>query len=191
VTPPAHLTIVAAIPTHRDTVWTTEADTARGAQGLAAVLCAAPSPRGLDALITLHGGLGTGKTSFVRHLLRALGVDGRVRSPTYTLLETYRVDSPAGPIEISHFDFFRFDDPSEWVDAGLREPFESAGLKLVEWPEKGADLLPVADLALHLEVLPAGGSPDDDARRVRAEARTPRGLPWLAAWLGKARAVRP
>ena len=104
-----------------------------------------------DARIELHGPLGAGKTTFVRHLLRALGVAGPVKSPTYALLEPYRAAAAAGGFEIAHCDFYRFEDAQEWEDAGFREVFSRPGLKLVEWPEKAAGLLPRADLRLAIE----------------------------------------
>ncbi|MDQ2734656.1 MAG: tRNA (adenosine(37)-N6)-threonylcarbamoyltransferase complex ATPase subunit type 1 TsaE [Pseudomonadota bacterium] len=118
-----------------------------------------------DAVIELHGPLGAGKTTFVRHLLHALGIHGTVKSPTYALLEPYRLPADRGGFEIAHFDFYRFDDPQEWEDAGFREVFAGDGLKLVEWPEKAAGLLPRCDLRI-------GISPRDDgvARDVRFEA---------------------
>ncbi|MDP2006915.1 MAG: tRNA (adenosine(37)-N6)-threonylcarbamoyltransferase complex ATPase subunit type 1 TsaE [Rubrivivax sp.] len=122
-----------------------------------------------DAYVELHGVLGAGKTTFVRHLLRALGVTGRIKSPTYAVLEPYELPG----LVISHFDFYRFTDPREWVDAGFRELFAQPGLKLAEWPEHAAGALPVADLRLHIEAQP------DDSRVVRAEAATPRGLALL------------
>ncbi len=75
-----------------------------------------------DAFIELHGPLGAGKTTFVRHLLHALGVAGRIKSPTYAVVEPYAVDGLA----ISHFDFYRFDDPREWEDAGFRDVLRRA-----------------------------------------------------------------
>ena len=87
-----------------------------------------------DAFIELHGPLGAGKTTFVRHLLRALGVEGRIKSPTYAVLEPYSL----GDLAISHLDFYRFGDPREWLDAGFRDGFAAPGLKLVEWPELAA-----------------------------------------------------
>lgn len=92
---------------------------------------------------TLRGDLGAGKTTFVRHLLRALGVTGRIKSPTYALVEPYDLPAPAGGPTMPpawHADLYRFDDPREWEDAGLRELFASPGLKLVEWPEKAGSL---------------------------------------------------
>jgi tRNA threonylcarbamoyladenosine biosynthesis protein TsaE len=134
----------------------------------------AVKPALADAFIELQGPLGAGKTTFVRHLLRALGVAGRIKSPTYAVLESYEVQGHA----ISHFDFYRFNDPREWLDAGFREIFAAPGLKLAEWPEKAGDLLPLADLRLHLE--PGEPGENGDQRQVLAEAGTPRGLELLA-----------
>ena len=120
---------------------------------------------------SLDGPLGAGKTTFVRHLLRALGVTGRIKSPTYAVVEPYALPGLA----ISHFDFYRFDDPRELEDAGLRDLFAAPGLKLVEWPEKAAAALPVPDLQLAL------APQDDDARQVTAHAFTPAGVALLHA----------
>lgn len=119
----------------------------------------------MGASIELHGALGAGKTSLVRHLLRALGVAGRIKSPSYAVLESY--DLPQGAIH--HFDFYRFADPREWEDAGFRELFAAPGLKLSEWPEKAAGMLPLADLQVWIAVQ------DDDSRAVTLSAGTPRG----------------
>jgi tRNA threonylcarbamoyladenosine biosynthesis protein TsaE len=139
----------------------------------AAALARRPSLR--EALIELHGPLGAGKTTFVRHLLHALGVTGRVKSPTYALMEPYELDRDGSAWPIWHFDFYRFDDAQEWEDAGFRELFAGRGLKLVEWPENAGDLLPVADLRLH--IAPDAG----EARSVRVEAQTALGVALLDA----------
>lgn len=118
-----------------------------------------------DAFVELHGPLGAGKTTFARHLLHALGVTGAIKSPTYALMEPYRAGADRGDFEIAHCDFYRFDDPQEWEDAGFREVFASPGLKLVEWPEKAAALLPRCDL--RIAIAPRA---DGDARDVRFEA---------------------
>jgi tRNA threonylcarbamoyladenosine biosynthesis protein TsaE len=123
-----------------------------------------------DAFVELHGPLGAGKTTFVRHLLRALGVTGAIKSPTYALMEPYRAAAGHGGFDIAHFDFYRFDDPQEWEDAGFREVFASPGLKLVEWPEKAAALLPRCDL--RLDIVPRA---DGEARDVRFDAMSARG----------------
>lgn len=127
-----------------------------------------------DALIELQGPLGAGKTTFVRHLLRALGVAGRIKSPTYTVVEPYR----AGALDIAHFDFYRFADARELIDAGLREQLAAPGLKLVEWPSHAAALMPPCDVRLAIE--PQG----DDSRQVLAQAFSPRGRALLAAVRG-------
>ena len=123
-----------------------------------------------DAFIELHGPLGAGKTTFTRHLLHALGVTGAIKSPTYTLMEPYRSDVAHGAFEIAHFDFYRFDDAQEWEDAGFREVFANPGLKLVEWPEKAAELLPPCDL--RLAIVP---QEEGDARVARFEAMSASG----------------
>lgn len=123
-----------------------------------------------DACIELHGPLGAGKTTFVRHLLRALGVRGRVKSPTYAVLEQYALPG----LDILHFDFYRFNDPREWDDAGFRELFAQPGLKLCEWPERAAGRLPPADLSLSIEPL------EGDARQVTVHAGTARGRELLS-----------
>ncbi len=101
----------------------------------------------------MHGQLGAGKTTLVRHLLRALGVQGRIKSPSYAIVESYEL--PQGTIW--HFDFYRFSDPREWEDAGFRDIFAGPGLKLAEWPENAARVLPVADWDVHIELNLQGG----------------------------------
>jgi len=123
-----------------------------------------------DAYVELRGELGAGKTTFVRHLLRALGVSGRIKSPTYTVLEPYSLPG----LEISHFDFYRFADPREWEDAGFREAFAAPGLKLAEWPQQAEPMLPLPDLRVLMEVV------DESRRRITLQALTPRGMELLA-----------
>ena len=130
----------------------------------------AAQPGVARAFIELQGPLGAGKTTFVRHLLRALGVTGRIKSPTYTVMEPYLL---ADGSEAAHFDFYRFSDPREWLDAGFREVFEQPGLKLAEWPAHAAGLLPVPDLRLLIE-------PDDALRTVTVQAHTALGKALLA-----------
>ena len=138
-------------------LWADEAAAQATAQQLAAALL--PSP---NAVIELHGPLGAGKTTFARLLLRALGVQGRIKSPSYAVMETYDLPASSGGGTASHFDFYRFGDPREWEDAGFRDVFAAPGLKLCEWPEKAAGQLPPPDLQLFIELMP------DDSRRVRA-----------------------
>ncbi len=137
-------------------------------EAFARALAARPAIR--QATIALQGTLGAGKTTFVRHLLRALGVSGRIKSPTYAVMEPYTL--PGGGTA-AHFDFYRFDDPREWLDAGFRDVFAAPGLKLCEWPDKAGDLLPVPDLRLTISVQ------DDHRRALRLEAFTPLGVELL------------
>jgi tRNA threonylcarbamoyladenosine biosynthesis protein TsaE len=123
------------------------------------------------AFIALHGDLGAGKTTLVRHLLQALGVTGRIKSPTYAVVEPYELEQ----LNIWHFDFYRFSDPREWEEAGFRDIFASPGLKLAEWPEKAAGMLPVADVDLALRTL------DDASRQVTLTAHTATGQALLAS----------
>ncbi|WP_028202051.1 tRNA (adenosine(37)-N6)-threonylcarbamoyltransferase complex ATPase subunit type 1 TsaE [Paraburkholderia nodosa] len=109
----------------------------------------APTFHGLH--VQLHGDLGAGKTSLVRATLRALGHTGRVRSPTYTLVEPYTVATPCGELQLYHFDLYRFSDPAEWADSGFREYFAQDAVCLVEWPQRAGGLLGVPDLVFSLE----------------------------------------
>ena len=153
-------------PIVKTLVWPDEAATAAFATQLAAALTRA----NLNACIALHGDLGAGKTTFVRHLLHALGVTGRIKSPTYAVVEPYTV--AAG--EVWHFDFYRFSDPREWEDAGFRDIFASVGLKLCEWPQNAAGVMPTPDLELNITV------DDDEERHVTITALTPHGQELLA-----------
>ena len=148
--------------------WADESDTVAFAQQWAR------APSLANAFIALHGDLGAGKTTLVRHLLQALGVTGRIKSPTYAVVEPYELPE----LNIWHFDFYRFNDPREWEEAGFRDIFASPGLKLAEWPDKAASMLPVADVTLHLHTL------DDSRREVRLTAGTPAGLLLIQAAQG-------
>lgn len=118
--------------------------------------------------IHLHGDLGAGKTHFVRALLRACGVTGRIKSPSYALLESYKVSS----LYFYHLDFYRFSDPREWVDAGFRDILQDNAVVLIEWPEKAGDLLPEPDLDLHLDYC-------GDGRLAILDARSAKGTLWI------------
>lgn len=158
-----HVSIVASSPPSQTGAftWSDESD----CQALAQTLALGLHPlltQGQTVYIELHGTLGAGKTTFTRHLLRALGVEGRVKSPSYAVVEPHEVPG----IQIHHFDFYRFNDPQEWEDAGFRDLFASPGLKLAEWPEQAAGLLPRPDLRLYLTPV------SDTGREVRLESLT-------------------
>lgn len=123
---------------------------------------------GAGAVLYLQGELGAGKTTCVRSLLRELGVAGLVRSPTYTLVETYTL----ADLTCVHVDLYRLRAASEVDELGLRDLAGPGCLLLVEWPEKGGDALPLADMELTLQY--AG-----DARAAHLHARTPLGNLWL------------
>jgi tRNA threonylcarbamoyladenosine biosynthesis protein TsaE len=127
------------------------------------------STRPARAVVHLQGDLGAGKSTLARALLRALGVTGTIRSPTYTLVERY----PVAGGEAAHLDLYRLGDAGELDFLGLDELQDAAGLWLVEWPERGGAALPAADLVIALRV--------DGAGRVAAlEAPTEVGRAWLA-----------
>lgn len=120
------------------------------------------------ARIHLEGDLGAGKTHFARALLRGIGVTGRIKSPTFTLVEPYKVSN----LYCYHFDFYRFTDPREWLDAGFRDALQDDALVLIEWAERAGGALPVPDLNVALSYEGAG-------RGVTLTAYTARGQAWL------------
>lgn len=121
------------------------------------------------AVVHLQGDLGAGKSTFARAMLRALGVTGTIRSPTYTLVEPYAL--PGGG-QALHLDLYRIGDPGELEFLGLDD--DAARLWLVEWPERGEGALPRADLRVALAVAGTG-------REARLEAATAIGRAWLAS----------
>ena len=124
----------------------------------------------MGALIYLSGDLGAGKTTLARGLLRGLGFPGRVKSPTYTLVELYVVSK----LNLYHFDFYRFGEPEEWQEAGFRDLFNETNICLVEWPEKAGELLPLPDLRIVLKSTPT------DSREASVEAATSKGRKMLS-----------
>jgi tRNA threonylcarbamoyladenosine biosynthesis protein TsaE len=122
-----------------------------------------------ELTIYLHGDLGAGKTTLVRGLLRGLGYVGRVKSPTYTLVEPYEMlDSHSAPLNLYHFDLYRFNDEEEWEAAGFRDHFNSNSVCLIEWPEKAAQVLPEPDIEINFDIRA-------DSRSVHVSAHTVRG----------------
>ncbi|XOV86046.1 MAG: tRNA (adenosine(37)-N6)-threonylcarbamoyltransferase complex ATPase subunit type 1 TsaE [Pseudomonadota bacterium] len=116
------------------------------------------------AVVFLSGELGAGKTTFSRGILRGLGHTGAVKSPTFTLVEPYDL----GQFAVYHFDLYRLGDPEELEYIGFQDYFESPGLCIVEWPERGEDKLPTPDIIIRLEV-------DGGGRRLSLAPVTPRG----------------
>jgi len=130
---------------------------------------AAVCPEG-GLVVHLTGDLGAGKTTLSRGLLRALGHSGAVKSPTYTLVESYQ---PGGRV-VHHFDLYRLTDPEELEYLGLDEYFDGQSLCLVEWPERGAGVLKSPDLAIRLTVAGEG-------REACLQALSDAGRVWLDA----------
>ena len=107
--------------------------------------------------IYLHGDLGAGKTTLVRGLLHALGYVGKVKSPTYTLVESYDVDVNENcKLTLYHFDLYRFNDDEEWEEAGFRDYFNEYSVCIIEWPEKAQQVLPAPDMDVYLAINGAG-----------------------------------
>ncbi len=122
----------------------------------------------------LHGDLGAGKTTLTRALIHAAGYVGSVKSPTYTLAESYAVTLAQESVDIIHFDLYRMASPEEFLEAGFREYFNDNNICIVEWPEKGDRVLPSPDLELFLHVA-------DAARRVELAAFSAKGSLCLSA----------
>jgi tRNA threonylcarbamoyladenosine biosynthesis protein TsaE len=127
-----------------------------------------PAERMPALVVWLEGDLGAGKTTLVQGLLRKVGAGATAKSPTYTLVEPHVISG----LNLYHFDFYRFNVPEEFLDAGLDEYFSDSGLCLVEWPGKAAPYLPEADLHVRLEI-------EGKGRHACIEAASERGRRWL------------
>ncbi|MDO5058737.1 MAG: tRNA (adenosine(37)-N6)-threonylcarbamoyltransferase complex ATPase subunit type 1 TsaE [Neisseria sp.] len=148
-------------------------ETATAALGasLAAVLRA-------PLVVYLDGDLGAGKTTFTRGLLRGLGHEGAVKSPTYAIVESYQ----PGNFALHHFDLYRFAAPEEWEDAGL-DDLTGNSVCLIEWPEKGSGFAPAPDMTLRLSHL-------SDGRRAEIIAHTANGQEQSAQWISNLPAAK-
>jgi tRNA threonylcarbamoyladenosine biosynthesis protein TsaE len=124
-------------------------DSAATTEALGARLAGALTP---GCVIYLHGELGAGKTTLARGLIQALGHQGTVKSPTYTLVEPYQL----GEWRLFHWDLYRLVDPGELEFLGLRDQFDGQAVLLIEWPERGQGELPAADVEVTLRYADAG-----------------------------------
>jgi tRNA threonylcarbamoyladenosine biosynthesis protein TsaE len=130
-----------------------------------------PGAESSSAALYLEGDLGAGKTTCVRAFLRACGVNGLIRSPTYTLVETYRLEGRVPPLTCVHVDLYRLEGAGQVDELGLRDFLGAGHLLVVEWPQRGAGSLPPGDLKISLEFAA-------DGRRARLRAGTARGTAW-------------
>ncbi len=121
--------------------------------------------------VFLYGDLGAGKTTLARGILKGLGHHDKVRSPTYNLVEIYKLSE----LYLYHFDFYRFNDPLEWEEAGFREYFNQNSICLVEWPEKAGEFLHAADLKIWISYSGTG-------RIAELKAETEAGEQCLSRW---------
>jgi tRNA threonylcarbamoyladenosine biosynthesis protein TsaE len=140
---------------------------AAATERLGAALAAGIAP---GRVLHLRGDLGSGKTTLARGLLHSLGYTGRIKSPTYAMVEPYSISR----LNLYHFDFYRFSDETEWLSSGFREYFSADAACIVEWPERAEGLLRAPDLEIRLEIAGEG-------RRALLEACTPAGESWLSS----------
>jgi tRNA threonylcarbamoyladenosine biosynthesis protein TsaE len=126
-------------------------------------------PKNKRLIIFLNGELGAGKTFFVRALVKSLGYPGLVKSPTYTLMETYEI----APYSIYHLDLYRLQSAHEIFDMGLCDDFDLNALWLIEWPERAINFLPKPDIVFHIDIIGAN-------RQIQFLAKTHQGEQTLA-----------
>ncbi len=118
--------------------------------------------------IHLQGEIGTGKTTLTRFLLKKCGIRRNIKSPSYTILETYEIMN----LEIFHLDFYRFRESQELITSEFRDLFHQNSITIVEWPERVAEFLPIPDITIHLEYFEIG-------RSATLTASSLRGSEWL------------
>ena len=148
-----------------------EADTAALAKQLAASFAQFLTNKlGSHLNVSLEGDLGAGKTTFARYLIQALGHEGKVKSPTYTLCEPYPLQLKEQAVTVHHFDLYRMRDSLEWQEAGFAEHFDVPGICLIEWPEKAEGTLPAFDIQIQL----AAGS-EENERAIKVNTLTDSG----------------
>jgi len=162
---------------HPATTLQRQLDTEAATLALGAALARSLPRAAPDALVVyLQGDLGSGKTTLARGLLHALGVNGTVRSPSYTLVESYE---PAGLL-VLHLDLYRLREPGELEQLALRDQLRAGVLLLVEWPERAPNLLPAADLDIELVLSTGEGATPQLSRTASLRAASPAGRLWLA-----------
>jgi len=145
-----------------------EAATEALAASFAPLLCGQHAGIEPGGRIHLRGDLGAGKTSFVRAFLRAAGIQGRIKSPSYALLESYNLSR----LHFYHLDFYRFSETHEWLDAGFRDILQENAVVLIEWPEQAGPLLPPPDLDIYIDH-------EDEGRSAALTAHSDKGSLWL------------
>ena len=159
-----------------------ESETAELARALGSVLAhvlSNPTSPEQHVNIALEGNLGTGKTAFARHLIQGMGYTGKVKSPTYSLCESYPIACGEQTVSTFHFDLYRMRTPLEWQEAGLADHFDEPGICLIEWPEKAEGTLPQLDLQITITA-----DQTENERQFELKALSDLGLKLLAQLQG-------